>query len=49
MLPAVGSPAMKRAISPRTTLPVAGSVYSPAWKKNGTFQTWCRRKWMIER
>ena len=33
---------MKRAISPCTTVPVAGSVYSPAWKKNGTFQMWCR-------
>ena len=39
---AVGSPAMKRAISPCTTLPVAGSVNSPTSKKNGTFQTWCR-------
>ena len=35
--PAVGSPEMKRAISPCTTAPVAGSVYAPAWKKNGTF------------
>ena len=34
--------AMKRAISPCTPSPVLGSTKSPAWKKNGTFQTWCR-------
>ena len=27
----------------------AGSVKSPAWKKNGTFQTWCRPKGMSAR
>ena len=44
-----GVAAMKRSISPRMTLPVSGSTYWPAWKKNGTFQTWCRPKGISER
>ena len=42
-IPAVGSPAKKRLMSPCTTVPLA-SLKAPISKKKGTFQMWCRPK-----